>query len=128
MTQYININNTHYIQSQIQLKKNTNPYYSTKNQVAEVITDYDNFPYQRWFKGVYNSTVPIVAEREAGYRPRYDNCYKFRGNSEPAVYPNHCFEAPCSTVYPCNPLYLATRGSIGEQNIQVKEKCVIEYR
>jgi|UniRef100_A0A6C0D0C5 hypothetical protein len=128
MTDFINSDNVYNIQRQIQFKKSPEPYYSTKNQVTRVITDYDNFPYQRWYKGVYNSTVPIVAEREAGYRPRHDNCYKFSGNVEPVAYPNHCFEAPCSTVYPCNPVYLATRGTIGEQNVQIKDKCVIEYR
>lgn len=70
---YSNYNN---IQEQIKNKKNHNPHFATTKQAKSVITDYDTFPYPRYFRGKPGSTLPIVAEREAGWRPRHDDAYK----------------------------------------------------
>lgn len=70
---YHNINN---IQEQIKNKKNPNPYFATTKQAKGVITDHDTFPYPRYFRGKPSSSVPIIAEREAGWRPRHDDAYK----------------------------------------------------
>jgi len=80
------------------------PFWATSQTVTSVITDYDHFPYKRWFRGRYYCDKPIVAEREAGYRKRHDGCYSINKccssiNDDP---PQVCFQAPCSIVYPCN--------------------------
>ena len=73
---YINYNNVKNIHDQIQKKKQSNPYFATTKQSKSVITDYDTFPYPRYFRGKAESSLPIVAEREAGWRPRHDDAYK----------------------------------------------------
>ena len=73
---YINYNNVNNIQEQIKNKKQPNPYFATTKQAKSVITDYDTFPYPRYFRGKPESSLPIVAEREAGWRPRHDDAYK----------------------------------------------------
>ena len=75
-TLYINYNNVKNIHEQIQKKKQSNPYFATTKQSKSVITDYDTFPYPRYFRGKAESSSPIVAEREAGWRPRHDDAYK----------------------------------------------------
>lgn len=125
----INEQNVQNIRAQIQSKKEANPYLATVNQSAQVITDYDTFPYPRWFRGVPNSDRPIVAEREAGWRPRHDNCYRIeKPYSSESNYPNHCFEGPCSVVYPCYPKYLQKFSDREALNVMLNNACTIQYR
>jgi hypothetical protein len=100
---HINRDNVDAIKNQIAYKLNySTPFYATIQNATATITDQDQFPYQRYFRGVYNDTTPTVMEREAGWRPRYDDCYK--QIVTPTYYrPNFCWEGPCSTIYPCNP-------------------------
>jgi len=67
--------NIEHIRDQINRKKSSTPYYATTKEAVSVLTDYDTFPYPRYFRGIAESSVPIVAEREAGWRPRHDNAY-----------------------------------------------------
>ena len=71
----INNNNLKNIKEQIKNKQKSIPYFATTKQAKSVITDYDTFPYPRYFRGNPKSSVPIVAEREAGWRIRHDNAY-----------------------------------------------------
>jgi len=73
---------------------------SFNEEIPELITDYDHFPYTRWFRGVAESDRPIVAERVAGWRPRNDKCYKPTTCPE-VLKPRLCFQVPCSTQMPC---------------------------
>ena len=75
-TQFLNGMNTLTIRQQIARKNGSEPHHVTVEHSGSVITDYDSFPYNRWFRGVARSRVPIVAEREAGWRPRQDACYE----------------------------------------------------
>ena len=84
----INIQNMQNVQFEIQRKKySEQPYYATEKNVVQVITDYDELPYKRWYRGVPESNVPIVAEREAGYRPLIRKIY-----IEQKDEPEQCFE------------------------------------
>jgi hypothetical protein len=126
----INDQNIQNIRAQIDQKKKCAPFLATINQTAEVITDYDTFPYPRWFRGVPQSSHPIIAEREAGWRTRQDQCYRVL---QPMVdvsctYPNHCFEAACSTVFPCYPEQLSKSGDRGALNVTLNRACIVEYR
>ena len=97
------MNNSEFIQKEIQEKKKFGRYYfPTSEQSSSVITDQDHFPYKRYFRGVYDSPYPTIMEREAGFRPRNDNCYKPMGNPE-AKKVDYCWQYPCSTVFPCKP-------------------------
>jgi hypothetical protein len=60
----INYNNVKNVREQIRQKKGSNPYFADINTGSVVLTDYDNFPYNRWFRGKPYSNVPIV---EIGY-------------------------------------------------------------
>lgn len=90
-----------YVRDQIMKKlQYDRPYYATNRTVGHIVTDFDSFPYSRWYRGQYEVDVPIVIEREAGYRHVEKNC----NITKPEIqreYPKYCFEAACSTVYPC---------------------------
>ena len=121
----LNVNNVRY---QIEQKKNYLPYYATLNDGSAVLTDYDHFPYTRYFRGNPYSTRPIVAEREAGWRPVYNKCYSVE---DPTVVVNqnkNCFEAACSTVYPCYPSYMAKYADRDAFNVMLNNACIVEYR
>ena len=45
----INVNN---VRVQIAKKKGYNPYLATTEQAVQVLTDYDTFPYPRYFRGI----------------------------------------------------------------------------
>lgn len=114
--------------SQIERKKSYQPYWATEQTASLVLTDQDSFPYNRWWRGDYQSSMPIVAEREAGWRPRQDACYSKKPNMHnPPPLANFCFETPCSTVFPCHPApKLATIGKEAV-NIASNNSCISEY-
>lgn len=91
------------IREQIRYKNNYNlPYYPTRYHTESVLTDQDHFPYKRYFRGVYHQSNPTIFEREAGFMPHHNDCYKFI--SEPdMVKPKYCWQYPCTTVFPCKP-------------------------
>lgn len=76
------------------------PYIPNLNITREIKTDMDHFPYTRWYRGVYNSDKPIIMDREAGWQI-IDNDKYITLSNEKDEKPNHCFQAPCSTIYPC---------------------------
>lgn len=124
----INNNNVQNIRGQIDMKKGHNPFFATGLSAQQVLTDYDTFPYPRWFRGVPQSTRPIVAEREAGWRNRNDNCYKLATPVEVTyTYPNTCFEGPCSLVLPC---YSNSKKSSSKRELNnvIDNMCMVQYR
>lgn len=130
LTPILNQNNIERVREMIKRKKESSPFYATSEDLANVITDYDHFPYTRYYRGVYTSSSPIVAEREAGYRPRFDRCYgiKVPPCREAVPYPDHCFQTAGSTVFPCYPEYLDKYGRHDTINIQLNNACINETR
>ena len=130
LTEKINNANVASVRKQIHDKNGFNPYYGTINNAASVITDMDHFPYTRFFRGVYNSTEPVVFERETGWRPQRNSCYSINNckSTSESPYPNHCFEAPCSTVYPCYPEYQKQIADRDALNVQLNNACIVQYR
>jgi hypothetical protein len=65
------------------------------------------FPYPDWWRGQYLSDIPIIVEREAGFRPRILRQYSKTNADVPDVpdvpYPQHCFRPGIKTRYPCYP-------------------------
>jgi hypothetical protein len=76
--------------------------YSNGEIIYRTITDFDHFPYKRFFRGVYDKSYPIIMEREAGFRPIDNQCYK-KLSLPNIVKPDYCFQYPCSTITPCFP-------------------------
>ena len=127
-TQNINSSNVNHVRRQIAKKNGSAPYLATKKEASDILTDYDVFPYPRYFRGVPTSSVPIVAEREAGWRPRHDDCYKVLQPPSKINYPNHCYQAACSTVYPCYPEYLTKYADKELLNVILNKACISQYR
>jgi hypothetical protein len=109
------------IREQIRYKNNYNlPYYPTRYHAESVLTDQDHFPYKRYFRGVYNESRPVIIEREAGFMPLHNDCY--RDMSEPTiVQQKYCWQYPCSTVYPCSPP--ENELPSGQENVSNSGKC-----
>lgn len=102
LTPVITRDNINAVRYGILYKKSYDPFMATQGLAEQTMTDYDTFPYPRYFRGKPSSSEPVVAEREAGFRFRNDNCYKPNKCKDTEYkYPKHCFEAACSTVYPC---------------------------
>jgi hypothetical protein len=128
-TPEINLRNVQNIRYQILKKSKSFPYYATIETATSVLTDKDSFPYTRSWRGEHESTVPIVLEREAGWRPRHDKCYKVQPSIDTvSSYPDHCFEAPCSTVFPCYPKYLKKHSDKEAMAVLLNKACIVQYR
>ena len=128
LTPYINENNILNIRTQINMKKGCEPYLATKGRVTETLTDYDTFPYPRYFRGIPEYSEPVVAEREAGWRPRHANCYNLTHPIYKSEKPNHCFESACSTVVPCYPKYLNKFSDKEALDVILNKACIPQYR
>lgn len=124
----IDIQNLNNIREQILLKKGSDPYFATASDGSIALTDYDNFPYNRWYRGSPYSTKPIIAEREAGWRPIQTQCYDGKEDTEVLTKPRMCFEVPCSTVFPCFPEFLNKYADNELLGLLVEKSSVLQYR
>lgn len=89
------------IRSQINAKQSNTPHFVSINETQKIITDFDHFPYNRFYRGIYYSKNPIIIEREAGWRPLQNECYKPTFCFETPEYPNNCFEGSCNLFVQC---------------------------
>ena len=131
LTSVLNENNVENIRYQINQKNQSSPFFATSTDVVHTITDYDTFPYPRYYRGVVGVTQPIVAEREAGWRKRHDSCYDVREPQKSnirSVEPNNCFQAACSTVYPCYPEYMTKYSDKEAMDLILNKTCIAQYR
>lgn len=105
LSHLINSRNHAVVAREIQaLTSSFDPYTATMDVAASILTDRDHFPYTRFFRTSPTATKPTIVEREAGFRPMTNACYRaddnFRKND---AYPSLCFQTPCSTVLLCHP-------------------------
>ena len=114
-----------HLQTIIQQKNGSIPFYSSG---PTTITDTDHFPYQRFYRGQFNSDKPIVMDREAGWRAECKNNYTPIIEKIETFYPNHCFQSATSTVYPCMPEYQRKYSDKKEMDIQLFRTRINEYR
>ena len=126
LTQRINSSNVENVRKMIMEKQTSCPFYATTNDASSVITDFDHFPYTRFYRGVYYSDKPIALEREAGYRPHHDGCYNMQ-RCQPVENnpPNLCFQFPCSVLFPCN---LDNGNTPESHGLAPFIKCISSYR
>jgi hypothetical protein len=109
-------------------KKIRGPYMANNKSVMNSVTDQDHHPYTRYFRGVYYFPDPIVFEREAGWRPIHNNCYDMQVPPREETHPHHCYEAPCSTTFPCYPQYLTKYADKNALDVMINNACVVQYR
>ena len=129
LTQKLNQNNVQNVRKQIACKQGYLPFFGTIDNAEAEITDFDHFPYTRFYRGVYNSSDPVVIEREAGWRPRQNQCYQVSEcGKQKAPYPNHCWESSCSVTYPCYPGYLAKYTDKAALDVMLNNACIVQYR
>ena len=128
LTPYINQNNIENVREEIKKKISWKPYLANNLSVTHSITDQDHHPYSRWYRGVYYYSDPIVAEREAGWRPMQQQCYTANHIPKPDPVPEHCFQTACSTILPCYPKYLAKYADKNSLDIMINNACVVQYR
>jgi len=122
------MSNEQKIKNKILLKKGSEPYFPSYNNITKIVNDIDHLPYTRFYRGRYKSDKPIVFEREAGWRPIKNSCYNVKNPNTESSYPNHCFETACSTVYPCYPQYLDKFSDKEALDVQLNRSCIVQYR
>ena len=86
-------NNVNIIRDQIEAKVACKPYFASQNAVNLTVTDQDSFPYTRYYRGIYQTSKPVVFEREAGWRQRHDACYEPIRELK-VTRPNYCWQNP----------------------------------
>lgn len=114
-------NNLKQIHHLINEKKKYTPFYGTLQEAGSIITDYDHFPYTRWYRGIPDSYNPVIAEREAGFRTIENNCCYFPKKHVDIVRPKYCYQPPCSTVFPCY-----TNKDENKNDVYFGEKCIVQ--
>jgi len=124
-TAQLNMNAIEYVRAQIAKKNSSSPYFANGTSIANVITDYDHTPYDRWFRGVYYFPDPVIAEREAGFRPIQNSCYEVVQKPKETKQFVGCFEPPCSTVFPC---ISAETDYEKVRDKHINMECLVEYR
>jgi hypothetical protein len=124
MTAKINETSIESLRYAISRKISSQPYLANNNSARRIVTDMDHQPYQRFFRGVYYYPDPVIFEREAGYRPLKDSCYRTVSHGSGVVdeEPEHCFELPCSTILPCRP------NSKEKIDTVINNECIVQYR
>jgi len=55
--------NVNTIRDQIEAKIQSRPFFASQNAVSLTVTDFDAFPYPRFYRGIYQSSEPVVLER-----------------------------------------------------------------
>jgi hypothetical protein len=120
--------NINSIQEQIRRKQSDKPHHATIGDVAGFITDVDHFPYTRNFRGLYSSNMPIIYGRDAGWRPRRDECYRPEQQTYPKIKPNHCFSGACNGVKPCRPDELNPISDKDAVDLTLQNRNIIDYR
>jgi len=121
--------NINFIREQIRLKQSSTPYFANGNLAQNFITDVDHFPYTRHFRGEYDNKLPVIYGRDAGWRPRRDDCYKYKYDPSPEkVSPNHCFSGACNGVKPCKPEELNPISDKEATDLTFRNRNIIDYR
>jgi len=76
--------------------------WGTGSEILKSVTEYDSFPYKRWFRGQPDNPEPVVHPRIAGWYPRQDGAYtpNIQAWNEYDEKPRHCFQGPCTLKLP----------------------------
>ena len=100
LTPYINKQNVETVQDLIKQKNNGLPFTVSNQATADIKTDIDSWPYNRYYRGIPSFSNPVIMEREAGFRQLDNNCYKPITVLKPRIEPDITFTPPCTTILP----------------------------
>lgn len=128
MSEQITHTNVETVRKMIDRKISSSPYMASNASIMPVINDMDHHPYDRRYRGVYYYPDPIVMERETGWRKQEDKCYDIVAPPIKVNKPHHCWQAPCSTIFPCYPQYLTKYADDDELNVLINNSCITQYR
>lgn len=103
LTPAMNERNIENVRRMIARKQSAVPFYGTWQQASSILTDMDHHPYSRFYRGDYRSSMPIIMEREAGWRIVNNDAYRgIGGDVGSNAPPEHCFQYASSVVLPCH--------------------------
>ena len=128
LTAKLNQHSIESIRREINKKTSSMPYFANSETIENTITDMDHHPYTRWFRGVYYSEEPIIIEREAGWRPIRNSCYALVMPVEETSDPQHCFEAPHTTTFPCHLKYSSRHADKEALDSTINSTCMTQHR
>ena len=109
----------------IKMKQQSSPFMSAG---PTIVVDNDTMPYSRFYRGRFDSPIPVIFGREAGWKARCDQNYIPLREPAELFYPNHCFQSAATTVYPCMPEYQRKYSDKKEMDIQLFRARTNEYR
>lgn len=113
------------LEYQIDKKNNYNqPYYASIDIIKPFLTDQDHFPYTRNFRGMYESAYPVINERQVGWRPLNNRCYK-QINYSVTPKATFCWQYPCSTIFPCREEKHDNAAPPPPENVSCNKKKII---
>lgn len=119
-------NNINFVRQQINKKQSSQHFeLATYDMVKKSTTDFDHYPYTRFYRGIYYKQNPMFIEREAGFRKRHDDCYEPTIHYDTIPPSNLCYESACSVVYPCYPAYLRKYSDKEQMDVMLNRTCVI---
>lgn len=85
-------------------------FFPTASTIQPFVTDVNELPYPRFYRGRALAPYPIVWEREAGYNADIRKPGPFVQEQPPPDAANlFCFQPACSTIFPCDPARSHTR-------------------
>lgn len=100
-------NRIEYLQSRFDLSNDqSKAHLASSNELIELRSNLNNFPYSQWYRGNYRCENPIIARRLAGYAPlqHYYPIVTFEADELELYEPHNCYQYPYHTVKPitCN--------------------------
>ena len=98
LTPFINRVNCELVHDMIEEKKRNLPFTVSNNIVSYIQTDMDNYPYNRFYRGVPYFYNPVIFEREAGFREVHNECYRPLPCPYPSLTPDVKFTSSCTAV------------------------------
>jgi hypothetical protein len=114
-----------YLRNQIMQKLDYNkPFVGKLGDVMFAPTDVDNFPYNRYYRSVYNNPDADVYDRRAGYCVTNNKAYECPKPPQDTYTPDNCFSASAKTVYPCYPPYFYQYAEADARNAALNRQVI----
>lgn len=114
-----------YLKHMIEKKLDYNePVHGKLGSVILAETDFDNFPYNRYYRSIYNDPNPHVYDRPTGYKVLTNSIYECPKGAPDTYVPDNCFSASGTTVYPCYPPYFYQYAETDARNVALNRKVI----
>ena len=115
----------------INIKNSDKPLYCVYNDIKKQNTDYDHFPYTRYFRSNVGSDKLTINTRKSGFsNTNFIKCYDItKINTQNKIkYPEHCFESSCSLNKPCFKENVDKFAAFNKLNNILNDSCIINER